>query len=290
MSSSLFTINDFIAGFASGATQIALGAPLDLIKLRFQTIHSDLNINKISLFSTLSKIIKEEGFLALYKGSLSPLIGNAFITAIQFSVYGFLMRKINKYRGGKEYIKKTDIILCAAFSALGYSFILSPMELFKIKMQVKEGTISKEKYKSSIDAGLKIYKNHGLNGVYSGFIATKIREFIGSGLWIGTFEICVNSQIKTRREDVPSWKILLIGSFAGIVFWVFTFPIDTIKSQIQGGEIGKHTISSVYGNIMKNHGIKGFFKGLTPCLLRTSITSSSSLFVYEKVKIFLDNK
>ena len=41
----------------------------------------------ISLIKITSDLIKNEGFSALYKGTLSPLIGNAGVVALQFGAF-----------------------------------------------------------------------------------------------------------------------------------------------------------------------------------------------------------
>jgi hypothetical protein len=31
---------------------------------------------------------------------------------------------------------------------------------------------------------------------------------------------------KKEKNNIPSWKLLLSGGFAGVLYWLSTFPID----------------------------------------------------------------
>lgn len=55
----------------------------------------------------------------------------------------------------------------------------SPVEHARIRMQIQKGGASGEQYHGSVDAGMKIIKNHGIAGMYRGVLPTWGRECIG---------------------------------------------------------------------------------------------------------------
>ena len=57
--------------------------PFEIIKVRLQT-QSSTNPEYKGIIDCLQKIIKKEGPRALYKGTLSPLIGCGFQVSVQF--------------------------------------------------------------------------------------------------------------------------------------------------------------------------------------------------------------
>lgn len=65
---------------------------------------------------------------------------------------------------------------------------------------------------------------------------------------------------------------------AGVAMWTGVFPIDTVKTKLQAGEERisfKNAVKQIY---VKRGGLKGFFPGLGPALLR-SFPANAATFV-----------
>lgn len=278
----LITLIDFIGGASAGITQVIVGQPLDLIKVRLQTEGG--NIGHI-----INEIYHESGVKGFYKGTLSPLIGMSFCIATQFTGFNFAKRVIaqSKYDSHMEKLNTFDLCLAGFFSGICYTWIMSPMELFRIKMQVKEN--GHQKYKSSIDAGKQIYKTQGLKGTYFGYFGTTLRECFGSAIYFGVYETCMKRQLpkyNNDRKQVPIYQIMAFGGFAGYFLWTVVFPIDIIKSRQQGSnyETGPYRSFFKTGSILfKERGILGMFSGLIPCQVRAIAANAASFVVYEFV-------
>lgn len=76
-------LKDFTGGVISGWTQVMIMQPFEIIKVRLQT-QSHNNPEYAGIIDCLQKTVRREGILALYKGTLSPLIGCGFQVSIQF--------------------------------------------------------------------------------------------------------------------------------------------------------------------------------------------------------------
>jgi solute carrier family 25 (mitochondrial carnitine/acylcarnitine transporter), member 20/29 len=64
------TLKDLFAGAAGGIAQVLLGQPFDIVKVRLQTTQQYKGA-----VDAATQIWKNEGPLAFYKGTLTPLIG-----------------------------------------------------------------------------------------------------------------------------------------------------------------------------------------------------------------------
>ena len=71
---------DFTAGYISGVANILSGQPFDICKIRMQSQGTG------SLSTTFQNIVKNEGVLSLWKGSLFPLLGFGLCNSIVFAV------------------------------------------------------------------------------------------------------------------------------------------------------------------------------------------------------------
>ena len=87
-------LKDLAAGTIGGCAGILAGQPFDTIKVRLQSQPIDAYRNT---FHCLRSTVVNEGFFSLYKGMLSPLVGNAPINAVVFGAYGNAMRLINDH-------------------------------------------------------------------------------------------------------------------------------------------------------------------------------------------------
>jgi solute carrier family 25 carnitine/acylcarnitine transporter 20/29 len=275
----LLTLRDFLSGGAAGMSQVIVGQPFDIVKVRLQT-----STVALSPITVLKELVSKEGPLALYKGTLSPLIGCSFAVANQFCGFELAKRLFQARKGEHLKLSNTELILSGGVGGFFYGLVLCPMELFRIKMQVKD---SRKVYKSSIDAAIQIYKEYGIKGIYSGLSATFVREIFGSMIYFGVYEICMQKALPkydNDRKKIPIYQVLSFGGLAGFSLWLSIYPADIIKSKMQGSDFETSKYKTFLGTgklIIQEHGIGGLFKGLVPCLIRAPVVNAISFLVYE---------
>eukprot|EP00959_Pyramimonas_sp_CCMP1952_P024531 515198-Pyramimonas_sp.AAC.1 len=86
-----------------------------------------------------------------------------------------------------------------------------------------------------------------------------------------------------------SVAVPVAGGMSGALAWFVSFPLDVVKARIQGQRIDKLTdekssmlrTSGVVGQLLKTHGIVGFFSGVAPSLARAFLVSGSRFSAYE---------
>lgn len=83
--------DDAAAGAFSGVAARLLTAPFDVIKIRFQLQNRD-NTKYLSMLQAFRTVIREEGFLSLWKGNISATYLWISYAVVQFAVYGVLKR------------------------------------------------------------------------------------------------------------------------------------------------------------------------------------------------------
>ena len=75
-------INEIICGASAGIAACVTGQPFDLIKTRMQTYPEKYS----SITRSAKLVFHNEGILAFYVGMTSPLLGQIFSEALQFTV------------------------------------------------------------------------------------------------------------------------------------------------------------------------------------------------------------
>ncbi|KYR00278.1 mitochondrial substrate carrier family protein [Tieghemostelium lacteum] len=271
---------DSIAGTVSGAACLFTGHPFDTIRVRLQTSNTPVGI--IDMFQ---KTVKYEGFKGLYKGVTSPLLGVMFETAILFTAYGQMKELL---RGKHE--KQDRIINCGisgGFAGLVASLFLTPIELVKCRLQVQ--TTGPQKYKGSWDCLVKTIQESGVKGIYKGYVPTMAREVVGNVAFFSCYESLkryFTIRAAQKNPDKPATlslpSLIMAGGISGMAYWTVLYPVDVAKSQIQTSETSQ-SVFKILGDTYKREGLKGWFRGYTPTIIRSFPTNAVMFSVYEIV-------
>ena len=285
--SNLMSFNDFLSGSIAGVVQVLLGQPLDMMKVRMQTNPSEYK----ALIQTGKKIFHSEGFLGFYKGTISPLCGISFCVAIQFSsneaAKNFFMNRNYSDKSNKNTNKLPVLqyIYSGIFAGFCNAFVMSPIELFRIKMQVQSKD-SAVQYNGTVDCAKKIFQNYGIRGVYQGLCSTILRECPAYAIYFGVYETLMQKSLEKykTKSEIPLSHIMTFGALSGVLLWVGTFPFDVIKSRIQADNIDERKYKSIvqtFNYILKENGVGGLYKGLPPCLVRAPFINAATFLTFE---------
>jgi len=231
---------DFISGTIGGIFGTILGHPIDTLRINYQ-----IN-NKLSFIQTSKLFIKQFGFKGLFNGISFPIFGIGLEKMIVFGTF-YNLQKLNS----------NNNIINGAIAGLSASIIVTPLERIKINLQ----------------QGHKL-KNININPklLYNGFTATTLRESPGYAIYFATYET-----IKSK-DDTP-FITFLKGCFTGSFCWLFIYPSDIIKTNVQNGLTYKESIFKIYKN-----GFFGFFKGVELALLRAGILHGGVFMSFELSK------
>lgn len=251
------TINfeSFGSGSFAGACGIIISYPFDTIK----TYHQILNTKNIyqALRCIIHKYKYEFIHKGLYRGMAFPLIGMAGEKAIVFGV----QKNFSEIGIIKDYY--TNIFASGIISGLCCGLIVTPIEKFKIIMQ--NGHTYSDAYKS-IFTNRSLYVSSIL--LYRGYASTMIREGLGFGIYFSVYHYFKNMHNKNFNTEYNPLFAMLYGALSGTTAWAIMFPSDQIKT-IQQYNNYKFTESIKY--IYNTHGIKGFYRGYVPALIRASV-------------------
>ncbi|CAI5756668.1 unnamed protein product [Candida verbasci] len=274
-------IKDLFAGTMGGIAQVLVGQPFDCVKVNLQSAPEGTYNGAIDV---VKQIIKNDGISGFYKGTLTPLVGVGACVSVQFSVNEFMKRYYNDKLHGKE-LNLIQFFNCGAIAGFANGFLASPIEHIRIRLQTQSKI---KQFNGPLDCFKKIYNVNGLTSIYKGLVPTLIRESIGLGIYFATYEALIMNEIKKTpkliRENIPAWKLCLFGGLSGYSLWIGIYPIDVIKSKLQTDSLknSKYNSSiSVIKDIWKLNGIKGFYKGFIPTILRAAPANGATFAVFE---------
>ena len=217
------------------------------------------------------------------------MAGVGFINAIVFGVQHNVQRTLEPGLSSE----------CIAGGIAGavQSIVNCPVELAKTRLQVQQSKLkAHEMYHGSLDCLQKIFQRSGLKGCYKGMTITLIRETPSFVIYFGTFDImCTALTPKGSSVDsVGPLGLLLAGGLSGTASWVFTYPIDVMKSRIQADGDGKdRKYKDLVDCIKKTYrtgGLRAFSQGLTPTIIRSFPTNAATFPTVKLILRFAGNQ
>ena len=296
--------------------------PFDLVKVRLQSQPLDRPVRYTGALDCFRQSFAHEGFRGLYRvrsirdlarlsraqGLSMPLVGAMAENATLFVVYNqtqALLRHMRPVSFVEERVAEVpigEIVVAGAAAGAAASFVLTPIELVKCRMQVQMIGAEAEALRRSVDVGPLVrarmpgavgvamaqIRSSGFGGLWLGQTGTLLREGFGSAGWFFTFEFITRLFQRrlgpdARKSDLSVWHYAAGGFCAGTVFTSSTFPADCIKSAIQvqeelGGPGAKRSFLQTGGDIFRARGIRGLYSGcLVSCI--KSAPSSAMIFV-----------
>ncbi|RDW77294.1 hypothetical protein BP6252_05347 [Coleophoma cylindrospora] len=280
------TFKDLFSGACGGIAQVLLGQPFDIVKVRLQT-----TTQYPSALVAATSIYKNEGALAFYKGTLTPLIGIGACVSVQFGGFHYVRRLLeaqNTAKGKPAELSYGQYYLAGAAAGVTNSVISGPIEHVRIRLQTQPHGAGKL-YNGPLDCVRKLSAHEGvLKGLYRGEAVTILREAQAYGVWFLAFEYMMNADAarnNVARKELPSWKIAFYGGLAGEALWLASYPFDVVKSKMQSDGFGEKMrykgMNDCFKQVWRQEGMRGFWKGIGPTLLRAMPVSAGTFFVAE---------
>ncbi|KAG0654349.1 hypothetical protein C6P46_001788 [Rhodotorula mucilaginosa] len=278
-------VKDILYGSAAGRTagiaSRAVEHPLDLTKVRLQSQPLDRPPRYTGPWDCIVQTYRTEGIRAFWRGVSMPVLGAMAENATLFVVYNQSQAALKRLfppppladsRNDAPHLSIPQTATAAALAGAAASFVLTPVELVKCKMQVSNiaaaaaeaGTLATSPATAAAAAAAapspqpgaiaftrSILREYGLRGLWLGQTGTLIRETGGGAAWFTTFELLVAYFIQRRaargetsssapgvggrvtKADLSAVELMAAGAAAGVTYNVVLFPADCIKSTIQ---------------------------------------------------------
>lgn len=230
--------------------------PIDVIKTRIQN-----SATQVNAWRTLTNLLKNERFMALYKGLGPQLCGTIPDKAISLATREFVKSRFEDPTTFKASFAS------AALSGVTQSVVMCPVELVKVRLQLD----------SSLNV-TKVIRELGLRGAYNGYSATFMRDTCFAAIYFTLYDAA-----KKQFNIVEGSSIgmsLLAASAAGIPAAYVTTPLDMLKTRLQarGNTLTlRETFRDVYGK----RGLSGMFAGWGPRVLRIAPQFGIVLMSYD---------
>lgn len=278
-------------GGVSAAVSKTIAAPIELIKLRLQNMDAMLKTGALDkpytgIVDVFSRVNKEEGIKALWKGNFTNVLRYFPTQALNFAFKDSFKRMFGKDKDKVGYFSWFLGNLAAGGAAgsasllFVYSLDYARTRLTNDLKNAKKG--GQKQFNGLIDVYKKTLASDGIAGLYRGFVISCIGIVIYRGLYFGIFD--------TLRPLMPQDSMavnFVVGYCITVGSGLASYPIDTIRRRMMmtSGEGEKYSGSiDCFNKILAKEGWKSFFKGAGANILR-GVAGAGVLTFYDKLQI-----
>jgi hypothetical protein len=227
-------------------------------------------------------MIQTEGYLSLYRGLLSPVLGFGAINATVFGARNTATKYFQDNDKKKE-LKFREQLYVGAFVGFVQSFVRTPIERVKTVMQIRNRATTKAPYTNSLSCAYNLLRTDGFRvGLFSGLLATIAKEVPQYLFYFIIYDV-----VRERLEPVMGTLAsqACAGGTAGVLGWFPPiFSIDVVKTRLQSAPKG--TYDGMWDCAVKSYRAEGiivFFRGLNIALIRAFPLHATIFLVYETV-------
>ncbi|CDF37268.1 unnamed protein product [Chondrus crispus] len=282
----LTPFQDLLCGALAGCSARMMVAPLDVLKIRFQIQSETRGLYRYaSMSSAVRSILAHEGLRAFWKGNVPALLMVTPYASVQLaSFYQLKQLALNIPEPYKS-------LLFGAISGAGATLCTYPMDLLRTRFAAQSEPRS---YNSIRQAVSVIYNTQGLRGFYAGLGPTLVEIVPYVSLHFTWYEGMKGQVLKrTRSDSLKPAESLVVGAVSGTASKLFTLPLDNAKKlmQVEDQFLGKRNTSSPYrgiahvlSRIWRREGLRGWFRGTAPSLVKAAPNSAITFTVYEMTR------
>ncbi|KAK2879249.1 hypothetical protein QQF64_010578 [Cirrhinus molitorella] len=279
---------DFVAGSVGGAFGVAVGYPLDTVKVRLQTQTRDSGV-----WECVRRTCRTEGVSGFYRGMSMPVTTVSISSSLVFGTYRNVLHLLQelRHRNASDPHHKADIFLSGFAGGVAQVLVMSPADMVKVRLQCQTNSPnSRPKYRGPVHCLLRIARDEGLLGLYKGSAALALRDGPSFATYFLTYN-CICDLLRPTDSHQTGWMVVLVaGGVSGMCGWAVGTPMDVIKARLQVSGVSGRRYRGFFHCIshsVRTEGVAVLFKGLTVNCIRAFPVNMSVFATYELVVRFL---
>ncbi|KAI5078348.1 hypothetical protein GOP47_0006019 [Adiantum capillus-veneris] len=279
----------FIAGGFAGALSRTATAPLDRLKVLLQ-VQTDSTRGKARLVLCIKQIYKEGGILGFFRGNGLNVLKVAPESAIKFYAYEMIKDFMVEADGlrSKEEIGTMGRLLAGGTAGAIAQTAIYPMDLVKTRLQTYACIDGKAPPLMKLSKD--IWQQEGPRAFYRGLLPSLLGMIPYAGIDLAAYETLKNMSrqwLPEKHEPGPLVQ-LCCGMVSGALGATCVYPLQLVRTRLQAQQMNSATkyrgMMDVFKRTLREEGLRAFYKGLLPNLLKVIPAASITYIAYEKME------
>mmetsp|Transcript_25618 Transcript_25618/g.26015 ORF Transcript_25618/g.26015 Transcript_25618/m.26015 type:complete len:346 (+) Transcript_25618:420-1457(+) len=306
--------NSLLAGSAAGIASSVVCHPFDVLRVKMQssapaaTATVTLKAREGLVGTFRNTLHLGGGIRALYTGLAMPLFFQAIFKSTIFTTNSITESFIRDWKSRDNYrqgnlevpyrLTLTDRFVSGFMGgAINAALFCTPVEYVRNQQITQIGSISNTTNNRSIPIGpisviRSTIKSNGVTGLWRGMMSTVLRDSVGCGFFFVAMAYSQKQLTTPHSQQRPSTPVLIMsGALAGVAFWLWALPIDTMKTWIQNGTASSLThalrLSQRDGLAQSIHPL---FRGWQVAYSRGAPSAAITVLTYSLVSQYLQGR
>jgi solute carrier family 25 (adenine nucleotide translocator) protein 4/5/6/31 len=285
---------DFLLGGISAAVAKTLVAPIERVKilLQVQDAHKGVESGKVKKYTGIgdcfSRVFKEEGITAFWRGNLANVIRYFPTQALNFAFKDTYKQWFCPYNPKTQpFMFAVGNTLSGGAAGATSLLFVYPLDFARTRLAADIGKgMDQRQFSGLADCVSKIYKTDGVKGLYQGFMVSVLGIIVYRGFYFGGYDTARKLILNEKSNFLFKFVVaqtVTVG--AGLA----SYPLDTIRRRLmmqsgRGDILYKGTFDCAL-KIFKKEGMYGFYKGALSNAIRGS-SGSLVLVFYDYLQIW----
>jgi solute carrier family 25 phosphate transporter 23/24/25/41 len=300
------SVKYFVAGALAGAVSRTLTAPLDRLRVYLQ-INAGAGTTPKGGFALVeaTKTIytqNNRSILTFFRGNGLNVFKIAPESALKFATHEYMKDYLGKTRHSGE--KKVDLTVYERLLAGGVAGVVSqggvyPLEVLKTRVMTAGSSSDLKGMHLLTDTAKNMWREAGIRAYYRGLLTAVVGVFPFAAIDMSVFDALKQSWARDERKrlrvgeqatgDPGLMRVLGYGMFSGMVASCAVYPIGLVRTRLQAQGTPAHPQTytgamDVVQRTFRREGIRGFYKGLVPTLIKVIPAAGLSYATYDVCK------
>lgn len=256
--------NHLIAGAAGGAVAKTITAPLDRVKIIYQTGSERFRLSLVP--RALLRMGKEEGLAALWRGHSATLMRVAPYAGAHFAAHDKLSSLAESHLPGEGFGRAARRFATGACAGAFATMVTYPLDVLRARLAVQQGR------RSALSAALMPGR------LFSGLGPTLLGIMPYAGVTWATY-LTLSERLPDERNK--PWQ----SALAGLTGQTASYPLDVARRRMQTGETG--SALTILHRAIEADGIGAAFRGVQLTWIKGPVASAAAFMVHERLARFL---
>jgi len=287
-------VEDFLLGGVAAGVSKTAAAPIERIKLLVQNQDEMIKQGRLSepykgVGDCFRRTMADEGVVSLWRGNTANVLRYFPTQALNFA-FKDKFKQLFGFSRAKDGYALWFAGNMASGGAAGACSLLFVYSLDYARTRLANDAKSSKgggerQFNGLIDVYRKTLASDGIQGLYRGFVISCVGIIVYRGCYFGFYD-SIKPVILTGSMADSFVASFALGWVVTIVAGLASYPLDTIRRRMMmtsGAAVKYNGSLDCARQVMKNEGIKSFFKGAGANILR-GVAGAGVLAGFDKVK------